>query len=1164
MLQPYIFLYGFVLFTALFTSNFVVAHTGSNLNGVHPNGHQQVNTSHSVLSRGEWYKFAVAHKGLYKITARQLSEQGIDISQIEPDQLGVFGYGGGMLPQPLSEERYTDLPENVISVVGVEDGAFNEEDYIIFYAQGPDRFQFIPDEEGNYVFEYKKNLYADSAFYFLSTTEGKGSRITTQPGIAEEVNAAPITFFDDYWVHEQDEFHLLQPGSGREWYGERFSNGQNEYYPVDLDQIRGGEEMLIQIDVLGMSTTPSSFEILVNNQPVSTLELPTIINATYTDKGKEIFESLKVPAGTFTQDELSIGLKYDGSGGDAHLNRILLKLVRNLKFEKDQLHFRSMASVQHTFSRFQLSSTHTNALIWEISKPLSPVVVKAAYAEGAWSFVSETQGQLKEFVIFNPEALPQVQGMTKVENQDLVHGEVPELLIVSPRSLLAEAERLATFRRQHDQLDVQVATTEQVYNQFSSGRQDISAIRNFAKALYDKDAEKFKCLLLFGKSSYDYKDRLENNTNLVPTYQSRNSVHPIYSYPSDDYYAFLENDEGAWEESYRGDHSLDIGVGRLPVKNIQEAQAVVDKLINYASGENTLGTWRTRLAFLADDGDNDRYQKDSELLSGAIYERYTGFNPQKIYLDAYPQERYPNQELAPEVNQAVEDAIKNGVLIFNYVGHGSELRLAEENVLNVGMISDWDNQDKLPFFVTATCEFGRHDDPKRVSGAEELLLNPKGGAIGLVTTARPVFSNTNYLLNQAFYQHVFEQQEGQFLRLGEIFMKTKNDALNGRDNRNFSLLADPSMRLAYPSYQIEIDSAVSIAEEKKIDTLKALTEVRLSGRIINQQGGDLMETFNGELTLALHDKPFTVSTKGNEGTVMQFIETNNVIHRGRASIKNGRFTIDFVIPKNIIYRTELGRVNLYAKPDKNTASDAFGGVDEFYVGSSNDHITLDRTGPQISLYLDDSSFVSGDVSGNTPLLLARLWDEQGINLSRQEAGQEIKATIYREDGTFRNELVLNEFYESDLDAYASGTVRYPLGYLEEGKYILTLQAWDTHNNSSRTDVVFYVSNSEKLIVSSFYNYPNPFSHSTLFVLDHNRAGDDLTVKMQIFDSNGKHVTEFEKLFENSTSRLDLMNWSMDEQTMQALTPGIYLVKVSIKALSDQQEAEENLKIILTN
>ncbi|WPP49878.1 type IX secretion system sortase PorU [Catalinimonas niigatensis] len=1119
----------------------------------------------SVLSTGQWYKFSVPEAGVYKISGAQLAEKGIDIRQIDPQKLGIFGYGGGMLAQPLAKHRYHDLPEVAIYLSGVEDGKFNAEDELLFFAQGPDYLQFVADTEGKYNLQFQKNLYADSAYYFLTTTEGKGIRLVDLPQ-RNLSNAPLITIFDDYWVHELDEHVILQPGSGREWYGEVFYNGDVNSFAIPTEIATSGE-IVLELNALGRTTIPSHFEILLNNQLQGTLELDPILSSTYTDKGKESSIQLVLPSDQLTgKDQLELSLKYTANGdrGQAHLNRFLLSFPRTLNYQSEQLLFRSIESTKNTTSTFQINASVSDAIIWDVSNPLVPAYVQADYSDGKYTFEVDTQSELREFVVFDPAELPQAQWVGQVENQNLSYPQVPDLLIICPPFLKNEAERLAAFRRQHDQLEVEVATTEQVYNQFSSGRQDISAIRNLAKSLYDRQKGKLKYLLLFGKSSYDYKDRVDNNTNLVPTYQSRNAVHPIYSYPSDDYYAFMEEQEGEWEESYRGDHTMDIGVGRLPVKSLQEAQIVVDKLTHYATSEQAFGNWRTRIAFLADDGDNDRYQKDSEQLSEGIFNQYSGFSTQKIYLDAFPQEKYPNQELAPQVNQAVEDVINNGVLLFNYVGHGNEQRLADENVFNVGMISKWDNLDKLPFFVTATCEFGRHDDPNRISGAEELLLNPKGGAIGLVTTARPVFSNTNYLLNLAFYEHIFERVDGEYQRIGDVFMKTKNEALNGRDNRNFSLLADPSMRLAYPHYQIDIDSVLSLSDRKKTDTLKALSEIRFYGEIRDQKNGQRVQQFDGELTLVLHDKPFTMNTRGNEGTVMQFKETNNVIHRGRASVKNGRFIIDFVVPKNITYSAGIGRVSMYAQPKNGKGTDAFGGADNLVVGGSDTNAPIDQSGPEISLYLDDSSFVSGDVTGSTPVLLARLWDEQGINLSRQQTGQEIMASLQKIDGNTPREISLNEFFVTDIDLYQSGTLRYPLGYLEDGKYVLSLQAWDTHNNRSSSSIEFFVSDSDALTIQSFYNYPNPFHQSTLFILDHNRSGEDLSVSMQIFDREGKQILDIEKQYLNSESRLNLLDWKLEGQSYHVLTPGIYVVNIRVKSLVDMQEAEENLKIILTN
>ncbi|WKN31300.1 type IX secretion system sortase PorU [Porifericola rhodea] len=1115
----------------------------------------------SVLSSGEWYQFAISKDGVYKIDGSQLQALGINLSQIKPSSVGVFGFGGGMLAQSLSEPRFHDLPECAVYPVGLEDDSFDEEDYLLFYAQGPDKATFSQAEDGEYVLNYEKNLYADSAYYYFTPTEGNLLKIESAEN-DHSPTATEVSTFDNHWIHEADLYNILSPGSGREWYGEKLSSGESLNFNITDLNLATESKIKFTLDALSRSFSNAELRLSVNGTEITTLELPAIIDGTYAAKGKEASTSTTIKASELAgTQELQLNLQLAASSGSAHLNKLLITYPAQLIFKDSLLFFRSTASTKQAYTKFSIQSDVTEAQIWKLNQALRPQKVSASYADSRWSFVDASLNSLNEYVIFQPDRLPMVEWHGRVENQNLNFSQPPELLIITHELFREEAEQLAEFRRQHDHLKVAVVSTQEVYRQYASGRQDVSAIRNFAKDLYDRDSKTFKYLLLFGKSSYDYKSRIDGNTNFVPTYQSRNSIHPIYSYPSDDYYGFMEDSEGEWEESYSGDHTMDIGVGRLPIKTIEEARAVVNKLVHYASNPLTLGDWRTRVAFLADDGDNDRYQKDSELLSEKIIEGYEGYATHKIYLDAYDQETFPNQELAPQVNQAVDDAIINGVLLFNFVGHGNEQRLTDESVLTMSMISQWDNLDRLPFFVTATCEFGRHDYPQQLSGAEALVLNPEGGAIGLVTTARPVFSNTNYLLNLAFYQHIFERPNGQHQRIGDIFRQTKNDALNGRDNRNFSLLADPSMRLAYPQLNIVADSILSL-DSRVQDTLKALSRLTLYGHIEAPLTNSLANDFNGELTLVLHDKPYLVSTKGNEETVMQFKETQNVIHRGRASVKNGQFVIDFIIPKNITYQAGAGSLNMYARSGNNN-TDAFGGKRNIVIGGSEAHASIDQKGPDIQLFIDDISFANGNVTGSTPLLLARLWDEQGINLSRQQAGHEIKAALSRE-GEEDKQIILNDFYITETDEYQSGWVRYPLGYLEDGKYVLTLQAWDTHNNSNTSVVEFFVSDSDAFSIKSFYNYPNPVHTSTTFVLDHNRAGEDLQVDMQIHDSSGKKVAQLSKTFESSDSRLNLWEWLPEVQNEYSLSRGIYLVKINVRSLNDHQEAKESLKIILTN
>ncbi len=645
-------------------------------------------------------------------------------------------------------------------------------------------------------------------------------------------------------------------------------------------------------------------------------------------------------------------------------------------------------------------------------------------------------------------------------------------------------------------------------------------------------------------------------------------MHPIYSYASDDYFGFLEDDEGEWVESFAGDHSLDIGVGRLPIKNAIEAKTVVDKLIHYQTSEATFGQWRNQVVFVADDGDNDKHQRDAEKLAKFVDTSYTSFSIRKIYTDAFEQEQLPNTEIAPAVSQEIEDAIKQGALIINYTGHGSETRWAQESILTNSMINRFRNYDRLPFFVTATCEFGRHDSPKEISGAEKLILSEKGGAIGLVTTSRPVFSNSNFLLNRAFYNEVFRRENGQPLTLGEIFRRTKNDGLNGPVNRNFSLLGDPSMILAYPQAQVNIERLeVRQANEQFMitDTLRALDYVQLTGRVVSPTTQQVLTNFSGIVEVEVLDKSTLQRTRGNEGTFMQFEERNSVIHRGKARVVNGQFILNFVVPKNIVYQTGPGKITAYASGSSaEEGGDAHGASVNFTIGGSHRPAINDDTAPAMTLFMDDTTFINGGLTGNNSLLLAHLNDEHGISISSSGLGQTITAELFYEETEESRTFVLNDFYQADIDNFQSGWIRYPLEGLEKGKYQLTLQAWDTYNNSGMAKLSFRVGEDGTLWVTDVYNYPNPFSEETRFVLDHNQPGTTLDVTVQIYSNQGELVHQMQTTQSEVTTRLNNLRWDGRTTAGAHLPSGIYYANIKIRNTQSNTVEQKTHQLIIAH
>lgn len=1126
----------------------------------------------SVLASGVWYKLAVTQPGIYQITGEDLQKQGIDLSLVQPDQIQIFGHGGGMLPQALDHRYWPDPPENAIQVVGGEEGSFDLQDYILFYGQSPDEIGYSNGENG-YVLSYQKNLYSDTAFYFFTFGQQTGKRIPTIENVKSVSHT--ITAFDDYATHEQDLTNILaakiRTGSGREWYGEILNSGESIKLDFDTPGLAPNTEIQLWVNVLGTSYSKSEFDVFLNSQRVGKINVEPLLEGTYNEKGKAVSAFFKANSNEIKGAEnMSVRLTYQsgGSAREAYLNKIVLNYERKLALSHDQTIFRNLTSVQYPASAFQISTSTGNVQVWDITDPQIPKNQPFVYQNATVEFGAATQGQLREFAIFKNQNFLKPAWLETVPNQNLKDGEVPDLVIVSYPAFVSEAGRLAQFRREHDRLNVRVVTTQQVYNEFSSGAQDVTAIRNYLKYLYDQQQGRLKHVLLFGKCSYDFKDRVDRNTNFVPSYQSRNSTHPIYSYSSDDYYGFLEDDEGFWDESFAGDHTLDIGVGRLPVKSLQEAKAVVDKLLYYSTNPSTLGDWKNQVIFVADDGDGNKHQQDADQLATQVDTSYAIFNTNKIYTDVYPQESMPAGAKAPKVSEAIQDAIKKGAFIINYTGHGNEKQWAHENILTTEMINQWRNIDKLPFFVTATCEFGRHDDPKTISGAEQLVLNPKGGAIGMVTTARPVFSSSNFLINKAFYTQVFRQVNGQYQTLGEIFKNTKNAGLNGRVNRNFSLLGDPSMHLAYPKDQIIIDSVLAMDTQGEFvlsDTLMALSRIKLKGRVVQRESQKVNLSFNGTLFLSVYDKPTQMATRGSDGPVMQFEERKSVIHRGKASIQNGSFELELVIPKNIVYKNGGGKISMYAVDLKGNERDAHGSNVDVQIGGSISPLPADQQAPTISLYMDDTTFVNGGITASNTMLLAFISDENGINISNNGLGQHIQAILERKgDVSEIRTFLLNDFFVTEMDTYQKGVLSYPIENLEDGKYVLTLQAWDNANNKSENFIEFFVQSRDDFTVNSFYNIPNPFNRQTSFVIDHNRQGDHLKVIIRIINLQGKLVHGFDKNYTSAPTRIQDAYWDGTNTEGQPLTPGIYLARLILQSQTDGAQKEKVQKIIIVN
>jgi hypothetical protein len=1119
---------------------------------------QRVYQPNSVLATGNWYKFSVKEAGIYKLDIPFLNSLGVSTSNLSSSSIKIYGNGGAMLPENCNGAKQDDLTENAIAVIDGGDGVLNGTDYILLYAAGPD--EWIKDS-ANRRFVFKKNLYSDKSFYYLTIgTGGKrvGTSITNLPA------GFTVNSFNERIHHELDTVNFL--GSGKEWYGEEFSNipgrTTTRDFSIAIPGLQINQPVTVISNCIARSIGSSSrFDIKINNQPVQTFTIPATGGGQYDVAAQQVLQST---ATTVSQNNLIINYTYvPGSfNSQGWLNWFQLHARRNISLSGiNQLLFRDWNSIGNTIGEFVIADATATTQVWDITDPLNPVAMQGIFANNEFRFRNDCN-RLREYAAFNAAGLLQPAAAGKIQNQNLHNTIRVDYLIVVHPPFLPEALRLAQFHVQKNNLQTAVVTTEQVYNEFSSGIPDPAAIRDFAKMYYDKAAgnaaDQPKYLLLFGDASFDYKERVKNNTNFVPAYENNFSLDPLASYTSDDFFGFLDNTDDINNGAIV--NLLDIGIGRIPAKNTDEAKNYIDKVIAYYAKES-FGSWRNNQTFIADDEDFNLHLQDAEIITGTAVATAPVFNFQKIYLDAYRQESGSGGSNYPAANEASNNQIFNGTLIWNYNGHGGSNRLAEETILDQEIVNNWKNKNRLPLFITATCDFAPFDNPGINSLGENLLLRPENGGIALMTTTRVVFAFSNRVMNNNYLKLALEPDAaGKYKTLGDAVKAAKNFTYQSSgditNNRKFTLLGDPALTLGFPALKIRTAKINGIAISAGTDTLSAAEKVTIEGEVTDN-AGTVLADFNGIVYPAIYDKTQTVNTLANDAgsSVTGFSSQNNILFKGKASVVNGKFSFNFKVPKDINYQFGNGKISLYAN---NETKDANGFFTGFIIGGAAVNADNDKEGPKLKAFLNDEKFVNGGTANESPVLLIKLSDSSGINTAGIGIGHDIVATLDNDNKKF---YLLNDFYISDLDNFQQGSIRFQLPKVEPGPHTLKIKAWDVVNNSNEISLDFRVANDEKFLLTRVLNYPNPFTTKTTFWFEHNRPNEALNVKVQIFTVAGRLIKTISQTINTTGNRSCELDWDGRDEYGDKIGKGVYVYKLSAVA-SDRKKHEVIEKLVV--
>lgn len=1104
---------------------------------------QNTYKSSSVLSSGKWVKFPVENTGVYKITFSELKKMGFS----DPSKVSLHGYGGNLLSEDINSSFYDDLPNIPV---------YKTDTYLIFYAQGVIKWEY---QDGRYI--HTNNYCANYGYYFI--TDSQSSNIISSTSFPTNNPDTIFTSFNDYAVYEKEIASPKQ--SGRKLYGEMLSTANRKFtftYPEGILQTPGS----LECNVVTRSTASQTVRIIENDKQVMSGIATGIstLNGLYSySSGKEtLFTSTNwIPSNIANTKFHVIGS--ESTNAYSRLDYLRFNFHRKLQnYGKPCMLFRNTSSSSQ-ISQFNISKANDQTIIWDITNPIQPIQIKGQLSGDIYSFTVPIRNYISEFVLIQPEQnLPSINAsdVIDVPNQNL-HGESDiNMVIVTVPGFLEEAKRLQEVHKKVDDINTLVVTQEQIFNEFSSGTPDVTAIRRFMYKLYAEN-EDFKYLLLLGGGAYDNRFLTTEwqqasqsvKSNIVLTYQTDNSLNHE-SHVSDDYFGWFSGSSIV----------SSLGIGRIPANNINQVKNMVDKIITYIQDDN-MGQWKTKAAFIADDGgSNDPkpiiHMRQTDDLTKILEKSYTKGIINKIYLDAYKKEK-GNTDQYPFVKRDIKRAIEDGVFLVNYVGHGSESAWADEHVFTRQDIQQLTNA-KLPIFITASCDFCPFDAASE-SGGEALVLKKTNGAIALFTTTRVAFTGGNEDFNKGLISNIYSKD----LRLGDILRLSKQN-VDTTKRLGMALMGDPAIKIRLPQNNIQITKInESDIQEGKSYTFKAMERVHIEGQITTSDGV-IFEGFNGTVQGIMSDNMRSFTTLGNldTSTINTYTDYKNLIFDGATSVTNGKFSFTITIPKDIQYSpSSHGKFNLYAY-DETQNRDAAGVFEEYSIYGTSDKPVIDTVLPEIkAIYLNDSSFVDGGKTNSTPYFYARVWDESGINRTGNSVGHDITLTI---DGDPRDSFgvsfpyILNNYYTSLLESDNEGEVRFSVPKLTVGTHVAEFKIWDAMNNVRVHRFTFEVVDGLKPKLSHIIAYPSPARSEVTFQLNHNRPQSNLKIQFEVYDLTGRFIWSKQEVFSTIQSATYSTTWDLHTASGSRVRPGIYVYRAVLSSEFSKEVSDANKFIIL--
>jgi hypothetical protein len=1100
----------------------------------------KVTVTNSVLAEGEWVKFETEEEGIYKLDYNLISTMGIDPASVDPKTIKIYNNGGKILPENVNDPRPDDLVENAIKVIGEDDGTFDQSDYIIFYGRGSNFWDY--DTTANEIKRYN-HTYSNYNYYWITSGGNNGKRIQDKPGLSStpEFNQNSTFAFADF---EEDKINIGK--TGREYYGDDFSQAiLSRTYINTLNGRLSSEPINYHFRFANGSSESLILKVMENNSVIFNQSLGGYGGSRYVAGVVHERNAVFTPSLPDNRSVLNFSIVPTSVTTIGYLDYFEISYTKELKAFSDRLMFFSKdttAIIEYYLHDF----TSTNIEVFDVTDNANVKMITnfTLLSGGESKFqISETEGKVsKYFTVGSQNYLTPINPVS-VENSNL-RGiqEGAKYIVIAPKLLINVANRLKTYRQNEALIPVStiVVDVEQIFNEYSCGVLDVSAIRDFIKYAYDNWEITPQYVLFFGKGTFDYKNVAEFDDNLIPTWQTKESLQLLSSYTSDD---FFVNVDGT-------DTNIDIAPGRITASNETEANNYITKVIDYEQNSKR-GLWKNLITLVADDGytsttyEGSEHTAPSEHIANQVLPE--SFDIKKIYLADYPVVITGAGRRKPDVNEEIINTMNNGTLLINYIGHGSPELWAHEVVFENSVSIPQLHNSEYFFLVAATCDFAYYDIPNFESGAEELLFLKDAGSIGSLNSARLVFSQQNHQLNYQFLSDALASPRDTLnlvRTLGVSYFNTRQ-SFNGTNDRKYHLFGDPALRLQVPQYEGNVDTINGqplIADVQ----IRALSKTEIAGTILTPEN-EKWDEFNGEGVLTIFDSE-RIKLLEQIGDYPMVIQ-GGVIFRGSVSVNNGEFTTNFVVPKDISYENKNGKVIFYFFDED---EDGIAFTKKIIVGGTDTTAVDDGNGPEIEIFFDDATYHNAYLVGPDPNLIVKLTDETGLNTTGTGVGHKLEGILNDDEAA---PIDFTNFFKGELDAGGTaGEINYKFGKMDEGDYSLLVKAWDVFNNFTSEESFFTVVSDDQLVVRNVFNYPNPFSNNTTFTFQHNLTRT-IDVNVKVYTIAGRMIKQID--VENVDQKFVKLNWDGRDEDGDILANGTYLYKIIVKT----QDGDFNQSVI---